>query len=170
MGVGDRQLDAAQAVARWRAARAICFRASRAIASPDLAAAWPTIAAMARTVDEPRGRIRVTDEAGGIVILTEAMLLRGEDGLDGGADPGARGVGLGLQQDQIDALGAAEMDLGGKAVPGHVLFVGFRAIGRARPDRARRVRLVEHLRQSRAVIRGRVRHRETADEAVSAVD
>ena len=43
--------------------------ASRAIALPNLAAAWPMIAAMARTVAEPGSRIRVTDEAGGIVIL-----------------------------------------------------------------------------------------------------
>jgi hypothetical protein len=54
----------------------VVISTSHAIALPDLAAAWPMIAAMAKTVDEPRGRIRVTDEAGGIVILTGVATAR----------------------------------------------------------------------------------------------
>jgi len=70
----------------------------------------------------------------------------------------------------------------------HVRLIGFRAIGCAtlrspfhqaaldgtfgslRPDLARRVRLVEHIRQAGAVMGGGVAHRETAHEAIGAID
>jgi hypothetical protein len=42
--------------------------------------------------------------------------------------------------------------------------------GSLRPDLARRVRLVEHIRQAGAVMGGGVAHRETAHEAIGAID
>jgi hypothetical protein len=50
--------------------------ASRSIALPDLAAAWPKIGQLARTVSEPGCKIRVKDEAGGIVILVGVASAR----------------------------------------------------------------------------------------------
>jgi hypothetical protein len=43
---------------------------SRAVPLPSVAAAWPLIKAMARTLDSAGLKIRVRDEMGGIVILT----------------------------------------------------------------------------------------------------
>jgi hypothetical protein len=43
--------------------------AEQTIALPDTSAAWPKIAELAKTFDEPGHKIRVKDEAGGIVIL-----------------------------------------------------------------------------------------------------
>jgi hypothetical protein len=43
---------------------------SRAVPLPSVAAAWPLIKAMARTIECAGLKIRVRDEAGGIVILT----------------------------------------------------------------------------------------------------
>jgi hypothetical protein len=43
---------------------------------PDLAAAWPKIGQLARTVSEPGCKIRVKDEAGGIVILVGVASAR----------------------------------------------------------------------------------------------
>jgi hypothetical protein len=43
--------------------------AERSVALPDLKAAWPRITALAQTFDQPGGRIRVTNEAGDVVIL-----------------------------------------------------------------------------------------------------
>ena len=47
--------------------------AEQTIALPDTSAAWPKIAELAKTFDEPG---RVKDEAGGIVILIGVMALR----------------------------------------------------------------------------------------------
>ncbi len=52
------------------------IEAARSIALPDLAAAWPLIAAMARTIQEPGCKICVKDEVGGIVILTGVASAR----------------------------------------------------------------------------------------------
>jgi hypothetical protein len=46
------------------------------IALPDTSAAWPKIAELAKTFDEPGCQIRVRDEAGGIVILIGVVTLR----------------------------------------------------------------------------------------------
>ena len=43
--------------------------AKQTIALPDTSAAWPKIAELAKTFDEPGHKIRVRDQAGGIVIL-----------------------------------------------------------------------------------------------------
>ncbi len=51
--------------------------AEQAIALPDASAAWPKIAELAKTFDEPGHKIRVRDEAGGIVILIGVAALRG---------------------------------------------------------------------------------------------
>ncbi|HKM69019.1 MAG TPA: hypothetical protein VJX94_02870 [Stellaceae bacterium] len=50
--------------------------AEQAIALPDVSAAWPKIAELAKTFDEPGHKIRVRDEAGGIVILIGVAALR----------------------------------------------------------------------------------------------
>ena len=50
--------------------------AERTIALPDTSAAWPKIAELAKTFDEPGHKIRVKDEAGGIVILIGVATLR----------------------------------------------------------------------------------------------
>ena len=47
--------------------------AEQMIALPDTRAAWPKIAELAKTFDEPGHKIRVKDEAGGIVILIGVM-------------------------------------------------------------------------------------------------
>ena len=44
--------------------------AARAISLPSPAAAWPRIAQLAKTIDRPGCRIRVTDEDGAMVIMT----------------------------------------------------------------------------------------------------
>ena len=46
------------------------------IALPDTRAAWPKIAELAKAFDEPGHKIRVKDEAGGIVILIGVTALR----------------------------------------------------------------------------------------------
>ena len=50
--------------------------AERTIALPDTGAAWPKIVELAKTFDEPGHKIRVKDEAGGIVILIGVVTLR----------------------------------------------------------------------------------------------
>ena len=50
--------------------------AEQAIALPDTSAAWPKIAELAKTFDEPGYKICVKDEAGGIVILIGVATLR----------------------------------------------------------------------------------------------
>ena len=50
--------------------------ARQTIALPDTSAAWPKIAELAKTFDEPGHKIRVKDEAGGIVILIGVATLR----------------------------------------------------------------------------------------------
>jgi hypothetical protein len=50
--------------------------AQQTIALPDTRAAWPKIAELARTFDKPGHKIRVRDEAGGIVILIGVAALR----------------------------------------------------------------------------------------------
>ena len=47
--------------------------AEQTIALPDTSAAWPKIAELAKTFDEPGHNIRVKDEAGGIVILITTL-------------------------------------------------------------------------------------------------
>ena len=46
------------------------------IALPDTSAAWPKIAELAKTFDEPGHKIRVKNEADGIVILIGVTALR----------------------------------------------------------------------------------------------
>ena len=48
----------------------------RSIALPDVSAAWPKIANLAETIEEPGYKIRVRDQAGGIVILIGVAALR----------------------------------------------------------------------------------------------
>jgi hypothetical protein len=50
--------------------------AEQTVALPDTSAAWPKIAELAKTFDEPGHNIRVKDEAGGIVILIGVTALR----------------------------------------------------------------------------------------------
>lgn len=50
--------------------------AKKKFALPDPRAAWPQIAKLARKFDEPGCKIRVKDEAGGIVILIGVAALR----------------------------------------------------------------------------------------------
>ena len=50
--------------------------AERTIALPDTSAAWPKIAELANAFDKPGHKIRVKDEAGGIVILIGVAALR----------------------------------------------------------------------------------------------
>ena len=50
--------------------------AEQTIALPDTSAAWPKIAELAETFGEPGHKIRVRDEAGGIVILIGVTTLR----------------------------------------------------------------------------------------------
>lgn len=48
----------------------------QSIALPDVSAAWPKIAALAKSIDGPGYKIRVKDQAGGIVILIGVAALR----------------------------------------------------------------------------------------------
>ena len=50
--------------------------AEQTVALPDTRAAWSKIAELAKAFDEPGHKIRVKDEAGGIVILIGVMALR----------------------------------------------------------------------------------------------
>ena len=50
--------------------------AEQTIALPDTSAAWPKIAELAKAFDEPGHKIRVKDDAGGIVILIGVTALR----------------------------------------------------------------------------------------------
>jgi hypothetical protein len=50
------------------AVRSVVLRSARA--------AWPRIAALAKTIDAPGCRIRVTDQSGGIVILVGVASAR----------------------------------------------------------------------------------------------
>ena len=49
---------------------------NRSIALPDVSAAWPKIASLAKAIDAPGYKIRVKDSAGGIVILIGVAALR----------------------------------------------------------------------------------------------
>ena len=49
---------------------------AQTIALPDTSAAWPKIAELAKMFNEPGHKIRVRDEAGGIVILIGVVTLR----------------------------------------------------------------------------------------------
>jgi hypothetical protein len=55
--------------------------ATQTIALPDTSAAWPKIAELANTFDEPGYKIRVKDETGGIVILIGVVTLRRSSGV-----------------------------------------------------------------------------------------
>jgi hypothetical protein len=50
--------------------------AKQTIALPDTRAAWPKVVELAKTFDKPGCKIRVRDEAGGIVILIGVVTLR----------------------------------------------------------------------------------------------
>ena len=50
--------------------------AEQTIALPDTSAAWLKIAELAKAFDEPGHKIRVKDDAGGIVILIGVTALR----------------------------------------------------------------------------------------------
>ena len=50
--------------------------ARRAIGLPDTRAAWPEIARLAKSFDQPDCKIRVLDESGRIVILTGVATVR----------------------------------------------------------------------------------------------
>ena len=50
--------------------------ADQAIALADARAAWPKVAELAKTFNEPGHKIRVRDEAGGIVMLIGVVALR----------------------------------------------------------------------------------------------
>ena len=50
--------------------------AEQTVALPDTRAAWPKIAELVKAFDEPGHKIRVKDEAGGIVILIGVAALR----------------------------------------------------------------------------------------------
>jgi hypothetical protein len=50
--------------------------AKQTLALPDTRAAWPKIAQLANTFDEPGYKIPVRDETGGIVILIGVATLR----------------------------------------------------------------------------------------------
>lgn len=52
--------------------------AMKSIALPDLKAAWSHVSELARAVDEPGTRIRVTNPAGEVEILAGASIARGE--------------------------------------------------------------------------------------------
>jgi len=54
----------------------VVIAAEQTIALPDTSAAWPKIAELAKTFDEPGHKIRVKDETGGIVILIGVTALR----------------------------------------------------------------------------------------------
>jgi len=58
--------------------------AKQTIALPDTSAAWPKIAELAKTFDEPGYKICVKDEAGGIVILIGVVALRRYDAVPSG--------------------------------------------------------------------------------------
>jgi hypothetical protein len=48
----------------------------RSTVLPDVSAAWPKIASLAKAIDEPGYKIRVKDSAGGIVILIGVAALQ----------------------------------------------------------------------------------------------
>ena len=50
--------------------------AEQTIALPDTRAAWPKIAELAKAFNDPGHKIRIKDEAGGIVILIGVTALR----------------------------------------------------------------------------------------------
>ena len=66
--------------------------AEQTIALPDTRAAWPKIAELAKTFDEPGHKIRVKDEAGGIVILIGVTALRRCANLSTGFRPHSLGA------------------------------------------------------------------------------
>jgi hypothetical protein len=70
--------------------------AEQTIALPDTSAAWPKIAELANTFDEPGYKFRVKDETGGIVILIGVATLRCS----------ANAVSSGVQHLQLGAPGA----------------------------------------------------------------
>jgi hypothetical protein len=54
----------------------VVVASKRSIALPDVSAAWPKIASLAKAIDEPGYKIRVKDSAGRIVILIGVAALR----------------------------------------------------------------------------------------------
>ena len=50
--------------------------AARSVALPDPRAAWPRVAELAKNVDEPGCRIRVTNEAGEVLVLVGVAAAR----------------------------------------------------------------------------------------------
>ena len=54
----------------------LVIAAKQSFALPDLSAAWPKIAKLARAFDEPGCEIRVKNELGEIVILAGVVALR----------------------------------------------------------------------------------------------
>jgi hypothetical protein len=61
--------------------------AEQTVALTDTSAAWPKIAELAKTFDEPGHNIRVKDEAGGIVILVGVSALRRANAVSTGFRP-----------------------------------------------------------------------------------
>jgi hypothetical protein len=54
--------------------------ARKSIELPDLKAAWSQVTELARTIDEPGSRIRVTNRAGEVEILAGVAIARGDLG------------------------------------------------------------------------------------------
>ena len=52
----------------------------KSIELPDLKAAWSQVTELARTIDEPGSRIRVTNRAGEVEILAGVAIARGDFG------------------------------------------------------------------------------------------
>lgn len=52
--------------------------ARKSIELPDLKAAWPHVTELARTINEPGSRIRVTNPAGEVEILAGVTIARAE--------------------------------------------------------------------------------------------
>ncbi len=52
--------------------------AMKSIALPDLKAAWSHVSELAKAIDEPGTRIRVTNPAGEVEILAGVSIARGE--------------------------------------------------------------------------------------------
>jgi len=56
------------------------------------------------------------------------MFLGGEDGLDGGADPGARCIGFGMRHRQTKAIALAKIHIRHDAILFDMRLVGLRTI------------------------------------------
>ena len=90
--------------------------------------------------------------------------------LDGDPDPRPSSVAAGDVRGQRLPARLGPLELGHQAAPRQQRDVGGRAIGRVGPDWARRVIGIEQAAELPAIVRGRVGHREAADEAVPTVD